>query len=361
MTKYYYIILVYMFLAFTLLCSCGNNESVKFDDKEVPDKLQKIINEQVEINAVITYKPQKDLYSSYDLDVKSIYNEDMLTSLFFQNESPEIKTNKYGELSMKTSDKTLMVGGYFDFFTHYYIKYLSIIEYLPFNDIQKFRTDFEGYPVVIDLQNFSRNIAVAQAEYIMETMEIDYVKEPLICAGITVETLNAFSKVETIQNYYNQYELGNPVYTADDEFYYMVYQLSVNDSSLFECNCREDLSNIPSMAECGSNVVICIGRNGILQVKTGINFRINPNSENAALEWISLSVVTDKIAEYFDNYILTDKIIVRKIDFQYLPIHNVDETLSAIPAWIIYSETSTEPIHAVLIFIDAFTGEFIYY
>ena len=360
MKKYKTIILIYLFFMLTLLCSCEKETAIDPADRDVPDELHKVLSEQVQIDAAITYKPDKNSYSSYELKSKSTYDENILCNLFFHNESPAITKNDYGELSIKTDLKTLHIGGYFRYFTDYYMRYLSIIEYLPFDDIQKFRVNFNGYPIENELQHFSKESALAQAEDIMNTLEIDYTASPLICAGITAETLEAFAREDTIQDYYKQYSLGTPTYTYRDEFYYMVYQLSIDNSVLFECNYRSDLSNIPSAKECGSYIVICIGRDEILQVQTGINWQVITDSQKEAHEWVAVSVVVDKISEYFDHYILKGTTVVKKIDFQYISIHDTNGIRCAVPAWIIYAENSADPSRGTLIFIDALTGEFIY-
>lgn len=357
-----YIFLLNLFLLF-LFTSCGEQEKIDNIQSEIPVEIKEKVNENLEIDAIIGTRPVKKEYSIYDLKIKTSYDQQTLQDLFFSGEEVTVlKEEAYGEVTMKTEHKTLHVGGYFQFYTDYYINALSVIEYMPLGDNRSRRTDFEGYPYAEELEGFSKESAVTRAEEVMEKLNIQFYETPVICTGVTVETFKAFAEEPAIQEYFAYYNLEMPQYGKEDEFYYMVYPFVIEDTVMFDNRYRSDKTNISSLSDCGSYVVLCVGRDEIYQVATGLNYQTEEGNKSKPKKLIAFSKVIDSVTEYFDHYILDDIITVKKIDFAYLAVNIASGKRQAVPVWIIYADDSEEiyQTKGTVLFVNALTGELIY-
>lgn len=334
--------------------SGGTMESIL---KNTPSHINKVFNENYIVDAEV-HVPDVSKADVLSAKYKK-FDEQTLLSVCFNKKKPNKETDSEGVTSFKGEDSGMII---MNNTIHYwtdnsqYIKYPTDSFIAKSENIVSVGKIYDEVYKKDKLSFMTREKAIETAYEFLKKLSIDNIDHAVENTEIYPIDFKTMQKVQeeqikqdkdyqrsmgisTIQDPTEGYKIKNK-FTKEDEFYNIYFKIKQNGIPVtqmgYSLNETRDL--------CGSTVRVLLSKKGIIEFTCEGIYEIKKIAESPNT-LLSAEQAAQKAYEIYDSVISTDKVTIKTIDFEYIPIAYNDNynEVKLTPAWsMFFTKVSSE-------------------
>lgn len=353
--------------------------SIKSMLEDTPSHINKVLSENYIVDADVhipVVEKADVLYAKYKK-----FDEQTLVSAFFDKKKPEKETGSEGYTSFKDGNSEVVIYDSYIYYStedYQYIKYPTD-DFGSKNDSDIGEKDFDEVYKKDNLKFMTREKAMQTACDFLKKLSIDNMEHAVENTEIyaidfeTMQTVQEEKKQESIdfqrqngvspiQDPTEGYKTKNK-FTQEDEFYVIYFTIKQNGIPITQRS--YDLNETRSIN--GSTVRVLLSKKGVIEFACYGIYEVKKIAESPAT-LLSAEQAIQKAYEIYDSVISTDKVTIKTIDFEYVPVayNNNYNEVKLTPAWSMVltckgesekaGKSETYEINKIL-YINAVTGE----
>lgn len=354
--------------------------SIKSMLEDTPSHINKVLSENYIVDADVhipVIEKADVLYAKYKK-----FDEQTLVSAFFDKKEPEKETNSDSEgntTSFKDGNsKVIICDSYIYYWTEdsKYIKYPTE-DFGSKNDSDFFEKNFDEVYKKENLKFMTREKAMQTACDFLKKLSIDNMEhavENTEIYAIDFETMQKVQEekkqksidfqremgVSPIQDPTEGYKIKNQ-FTQEDEFY--VIYFTIKQDGIPVTQRSYDLNETRSIN--GSTVRVLLSKKGVIEFSCYGIYEVKKIAESPDT-LLSAEQAIQKAYEIYDSVISTDKVTIKTIDFEYVPVAYNDNynEVKLTPAWNMVltckeesEKTGKSESSDKMLYINAVTGD----
>lgn len=353
--------------------------SIKSMLEDTPSHINKVLSENYIVDADVhipVVEKADVLYAKYKK-----FDEQTLVSAFYDKKKPEKETDSEGYTLFKDGNSEVVICDSYIYYStedYQYIKYPTD-DFGSKNNSDIGEKDFDEVYKKDNLKFMTREKAMQTACDFLKKLSIDNIDhavENTEIYAIDFETMQKVQEEKKQKDIDLQRQAGiSPIsdptmgyktknkFTQEDEFYVIFFTIKQNGIPVTQKS--YDLNETRSIS--GSTVEVLLSKKGVIKFACYSIYEVKKIAESPAT-LLSAEQAIQKAYEIYDSVISTDKVTIKTIDFEYVPVayNNNYNEVKLTPAWSMVltckgesekeGKSETYEINKIL-YINAVTGE----